>query len=317
MSAPHVLVVATVCVDASQAGIVLSSRTCATLQAVDRLSPAKLTLVFVNSSLIPEKQLNKQLLEWRKADKLGRVTDIDIVLLTHADVSSPNAVGMVTSRIVQQVNQWAVSKQPITHIIASATVWGNTVLARVAALVDVSMLSNVTTIIDAHTFVRPIYEGRAWATLSSQAPLKVVTIGVRCTKQPTRLSDDPTLTSAHIVVAGGRGVQSAHTFKTLKTIAHLLGAALGGSSAAVDAGFISDDYKIGQTGNVIAPQVYLAVGISGAIQHVAGVNSSKLIIAINSDSDASIFNVADYGLIGDLSEILPVLEKKLQERRVL
>jgi len=224
-----------------------------------------------------------------------------------------------------------------SHVLASASTTGKNVLPRLAALKDVSQLSDVLGVESADTFLRPIYAGNAIATVKSDDALKVITIRTTgfdavgesgsatieavdfvadnsqssFVKEELAQSDRPELGGAKIVISGGRGMGNGENFKLLDGIADKLGAAIGASRAAVDAGFVPNDMQVGQTGKIVAPDLYIAVGISGAIQHLAGMKDSKVIVAINKDDEAPIFQVADYGLVGDLFEILPELESKL------
>jgi electron transfer flavoprotein alpha subunit len=255
-----------------------------------------------------------------------------VILVEDAAYAHPLAED-VAALLVERVKSGGYS-----HLLATATTVGKNILPRVAALLDVMQISDISAVVSADTFVRPIYAGNALATVQSKDAVKVIT--VRATgfaaaateggsaaveaaggAAPAGLSEfvgaelskseRPELTSARIVISGGRGMQSGDNFHLLESIADKLGAAVGASRAAVDAGFVPNDYQVGQTGKIVAPDLYIAVGISGAIQHLAGMKDSKVIVAINKDEEAPIFQIADYGLVGDLFKLVPELDAEL------
>jgi electron transfer flavoprotein alpha subunit len=256
---------------------------------------------------------------------VAQVMVVDDALLTHP----------LAENMAPQIAALAVG---YSHVLAAATSIGKDVMPRVAALLDVQQISEITKVVSSNTFVRPIYAGNALETVQSTDAIKVITVratafdkvaetGGNATvtdvpavpaKTTSRFvsiteskSDRPELSAARVVISGGRGMGSKENFALLNGIADKLGAAFGASRAAVDAGFVPSDWQVGQTGKVVAPELYIAVGISGAIQHLAGMKESKFIVAINKDENAPIFEIADYGLVGDLFTIIPELEKAL------
>lgn len=251
------------------------------------------------------------------------------------------AQGAVFEKILPENVQPLISSvvaEGYTHVLADASSLGRSVLPRVAASLDVGMLSDVSKIVSVDTFQRPIYAGNAIATFQSLDPVKLLTIrssafaqaatqqnrgdvtavdggkiatNVRFVGEQLTISERPELSSARVVVSGGRGMQSKENFALVERVADKLGGAVGASRAAVDSGFAPNDLQVGQTGKIVAPELYIAVGISGAIQHLAGMSGSKVIVAINQDAEAPIAQVADYMLVADLFEALPALEKAL------
>lgn len=285
------------------------------------------------------------------AARLGEVhllvlgSGVDAVAQAAAKVAGVAQVKVVDDPALAEPLAEVVTAQVVplakdySHVVAAATAHGKDFMPRVAALLDVAQISEVTGIDSADTFRRPIYAGNAIATVQSSDPIKVLTVrgtafgeaaaeggsaaiekvaAVAVDGQPALVgreqasSDRPELTAAQVVVAGGRGLGSAEQFQAvLEPLADRLGAALGASRAAVDAGYAPNDWQVGQTGKIVAPQLYIAAGISGAIQHLAGMKDSRIIVAINKDEEAPIFSVADYGLVADLFEAVPALTAKL------
>lgn len=264
------------------------------------------------------------------ADAASQLAGVSKVLL--ADNSA------YEHQLAENLGQLVVSLAgDYSHILASATTTGKNFLPRVAALLDVNQISEVIAVVAPDTFKRPIYAGNAIATVKSEDAVKVMTVRAtafdRCAMggsaevvsvsescdagiskfvgEQLTVSERPELTAASIVVSGGRGMGSGENFELLYKLADKMGAAVGASRAAVDAGFVPNDMQVGQTGKMVAPDLYIAVGLSGAIQHLAGMKESKVIVAINKDEEAPIFQVADYGLVADLFEVIPELESKL------
>ncbi|MFO1424010.1 MAG: FAD-binding protein [Candidatus Competibacteraceae bacterium] len=267
------------------------------------------------------------------AEAAAKVVGIKKVLLADAPHYANQLAENVAALVVSLVGGY-------THILASATAAGKNMLPRVAALLDVAQISDVIKVESVNTFVRPIYAGNVLATVQSKDPIKVITVRgtafpaatasggfavvetvapaadasvSRFVGQQLTKSDRPELTAARIIISGGRGMGNGENFKLLEDVADKLGAAVGASRAAVDAGFVPNDYQVGQTGKVVAPDLYVAVGISGAIQHLAGMKDSKVIVAINKDEEAPIFQVADYGLVADLFAAVPEMSKELDK----
>ena len=267
------------------------------------------------------------------ANTAAKIAGVGRVLKADASALKTGLAENVAPLIVQLSSGYS-------HILAPATTNGKNIMPRVAALLDVAQISEITSVVSADTFVRPIYAGNAMATVQSADAIKIITVrttgfdaapaegGSAALKdvsnitdaalssfagQELTVSERPELTSAKVVISGGRGMQSGENFPMLEEIADKLGAAVGASRAAVDAGFVPNDYQVGQTGKVVAPDLYIAVGISGAIQHLAGMKDSKVIVAINKDEEAPIFQVADYGLVADLFEAVPDLSAELNK----
>ena len=264
------------------------------------------------------------------ADAAAQIAGVSKVLLADA----PQFADGLAENVAEQA--LAIARD-YSHVLAPATAYGKNILPRVAAKLDVAQISEITKVDSADTFERPIYAGNAIATVQSTDSIKVITVRTtgfdaaasggnaaveaipavadsgksRFVSREVVKSDRPELTAAKIIVSGGRGMGSAESFKILEPLADKLNAAMGASRAAVDAGYVPNDWQVGQTGKIVAPQLYIAIGISGAIQHLAGMKDSKVIVAINKDEEAPIFSVADYGIVGDLFEVVPELVKQL------
>lgn len=264
------------------------------------------------------------------AEAAAKISGVSKVLVADAAYFADGLAENIAEQVLAIASNYS-------HILAPATAYGKNILPRVAAKLDVAQISEITKVDAPDTFERPIYAGNAIATVQSSDAIKVITVrttgfdaapsgGSAAVEKLTPVadlgksafvskelakSDRPELTAAKVIVSGGRGMGSADNFKILEPLADKLGAAMGASRAAVDAGYVPNDWQVGQTGKIVAPQLYIAVGISGAIQHLAGMKDSKTIVAINKDPEAPIFSVADYGIVGDLFEVVPALVKEL------
>ncbi|OGB26421.1 MAG: electron transfer flavoprotein subunit beta [Burkholderiales bacterium RIFCSPLOWO2_02_FULL_57_36] len=264
------------------------------------------------------------------AEAAAKIAGVAKVLVADAAQFADGLAENVAAQVVALASNYS-------HILAPATAYGKNIAPRVAAQLDVGQVSEITKVDSPDTFERPIYAGNAIATVQSTDATKVITVrttgfdaaatgGSAAVENVTAVadsgkssfvgrelakSDRPELTAAKVIVSGGRGMGSGDAFKILEPLADKLGAAMGASRAAVDAGYVPNDWQVGQTGKIVAPQLYIAVGISGAIQHLAGMKDSKTIVAINKDPEAPIFSVADYGIVGDLFELVPQLVKEL------
>lgn len=265
------------------------------------------------------------------ADEAAKVAGVSKVLCA----DSPEYANAIAENVAPLIVKLASG---YSHVLAPATTTGKNTMPRAAALLDVQQVSEITEIVSDDTYVRPIYAGNAMATVQSSDAIKLITIRMTAFEaaaaeggsasieavdgtgdngkssfvgQEVSSSDRPELTTARIVISGGRGMKSGDNFPMLEAVADKLNAAVGASRAAVDAGYVPNDHQVGQTGKVVAPDLYIAVGISGAIQHLAGMKDSKVIVAINNDAEAPIFQVADYGLVADLFDAIPELNKEL------
>ena len=267
------------------------------------------------------------------AEQLSKCEDLEEILISDDAIFKNHIAENVSTVIVELSKKYS-------HILAPSSTFGKNIMPRVAALLDVAQISDIISVQNDNTFIRPIYAGNANLKVQSNDNKKIITVRTtnfeatkinngkakitkiekkentelsKFVKNELNKSDRPELTSAGIIISGGRGMESGKNFTLLEEIADKLKAAVGASRAAVDAGFVPNDYQVGQTGKVVAPELYIAVGISGAIQHLAGMKDSKIIVAINKDEEAPIFQVADYGIVGDLFKILPELSKEIDK----
>ena len=281
----------------------------------------------VNALIIGHK-LQGAVDELKKADNLKK-----ILLIDKEGLDNP-----IAENLSSHIIEFLKDNDQYTHILTPSSTFGKNLSPKIATKLDVQQISDIIKIFDPHTFERPIYAGNAIAKVKSNEKIKVLTVRPTCFElcglssevevenlnlknidlssvsfvaYDESKSDRPELTSAKVIISGGRGMQNGDNFKLLEGIADKLGAAMGASRAAVDAGFVPNDWQVGQTGKIVAPDLYVAVGISGAIQHIAGIKDSKVIASINKDEEAPIFKFSDYGLVADLFQILPELEKKL------
>lgn len=265
------------------------------------------------------------------AAEVAKIDGVTVVKVVDSPEYENGLAENVAGLVVNMANDYS-------HVLATATASAKNIMPRVAALLDMQQISEITEVLDDSTFVRPIYAGNAMATVKSSDAIKIITVrgtafeaaksdGGTASIQNESFAGDaglsaylgselseserPDLTSARIVISGGRGMQSGENFPIIESVADKLGAAVGASRAAVDAGYVPNDYQVGQTGKVVAPDLYIAVGISGAIQHLAGMKDSKVIVAINKDEEAPIFQVADFGLVADLFTAVPELDQEL------
>ncbi len=268
------------------------------------------------------------------ADAAAKIDGVSKVLVADAPEYGHQLAENVANLIVGLADGYS-------HILAPHTTSGKNILPRAAALLDLQQVSDITAVVSEDTFERPIYAGNGVATVQSSDAKKLVTVRITAfdpaaeeggsaaieqvasagdagltsfLRAEVSSSERPELTSAKIIISGGRGMQSGENFAMLEKIADKLGAAVGASRAAVDAGYVPNDYQVGQTGKIVAPDLYIAVGLSGAIQHLAGMKDSKVIVAINKDEEAPIFQVADYGIVGDLFDVVPALEAELDKQ---
>ena len=281
----------------------------------------------VNALIIGHK-LQGAVDELKKADNLKK-----ILLIDKEGLDNP-----IAENLSSHIIEFLKDNDQYTHILTPSSTFGKNLSPKIATKLDVQQISDIIKIFDPDTFERPIYAGNAIAKVKSREKIKVLTVRPTCFElcglssevevenlnlknidlssvsfvaYDESKSDRPELTSAKVIISGGRGMQNGDNFKLLEGIADKLGAAMGASRAAVDAGFVPNDWQVGQTGKIVAPDLYVAVGISGAIQHIAGIKDSKVIASINKDEEAPIFKFSDYGLVADLFQILPELEKKL------